>query len=273
MATDTSASADLPSISVVTPSFNQARFLERTIRSVIDQGYPRLEYIILDGGSTDGSVAIIRRYSAQLTHWESRPDRGQSAAINAGWAMATGDVLAWINSDDFYLPGALRTVGEFFRDHPDAKLVYGACEIVDPDGSVLDVAALPLRTKAFRRGEQMLPQPSTFVARTVVDQVGPLDESLHYAMDFDLFLRSTVVAEPAFLPARLSAATLHPSAKTTANRAIARQEVFRVAARYAPRQDRAMIRLLAARAYAYHRLPAMLRKRLDRLRRLPVVDC
>ena len=127
----------LPSITVVTPSFNQARFLERTIRSVLDQGYAQLEYLILDGGSSDGSTDIIRAYESHLAYWISEPDDGQSAAVNAGWRRASGEILGWLNSDDFYLPGTLQFVGEFFAAHPDVAFLYGTCDVVDEAGRKL----------------------------------------------------------------------------------------------------------------------------------------
>src|SRR5687767_5199473 len=112
-------SSPLPVISLVTPSLNQASFLERAIRSVIEQNYPNLEYIVMDGGSTDGSVDIIEEYSDRLAYWVSEPDGGQSAAINAGWSRSSGNVLAWLNSDDYLLPGTLQWPGQFFADHLD----------------------------------------------------------------------------------------------------------------------------------------------------------
>ena len=115
----TATAGSLPRITVVTPSFNQARYLDRTIRSVLDQGYPNLEYMVLDAGSTDGSLDIIKRYSDRLDYWRSGPDNGQSAAVNEGWQRASGEVMAWLNSDDFYLPGALDFVGNHFRVHPE----------------------------------------------------------------------------------------------------------------------------------------------------------
>ena len=125
----------MPRITIVTPSYQQGRWLERSIRSVLDQGYPNLEYMVLDGGSTDASVGIIERYGDRLARWSSGPDGGQAAAVDAGWRSATGEILGWLNSDDFYLPGTLELVGRWFADHPDRGFVYGRCRLVDPDGA------------------------------------------------------------------------------------------------------------------------------------------
>ena len=261
----------LPLISIVTPSYNQAHFLERTIRSVLDQGYPRLEYMILDGGSTDGSTDVIRRYESSLSFWRSHPDSGQSSAINEGWGRATGSVLAWLNSDDYYLPGTLAFVGDFFRTHPGAPMLYGLSDFVDPAGRPIATVGRPFDRNRLLRGEQPMPQPSTFISRDALQVVGPLDDTLHYAMDYDLFLRVTGIGEPAFTMRTLSAFTVHPDAKTTARRNVARQESLRVAARYADRGNRVALKLFAIRARVYHSMPRSLMDRLDRVRRLPVL--
>jgi len=168
--------SDLPRITIVTPSFNQAQFLERTIRSVLDQEYPDLEYLVMDGGSTDGSVEIIRRFAERLTYWTSGPDGGQAAAINAGWRMAHGEVLAWLNSDDVFLPGALSAVGHAFQEHPKAVLVYGQTQLVDPDGLLLGTVGSAYRQRTLLYSHQLIPQPSSFFRRSAVEAVGLLDE-------------------------------------------------------------------------------------------------
>ncbi|NVO00781.1 MAG: glycosyltransferase, partial [Geobacteraceae bacterium] len=126
-----------PKITIVTPSYNQGRFLEKTILSVLDQGYPNLEYIVIDGGSTDESVEIIKKYADRLTYWVSEPDRGQSHAINKGFERATGEIFGWLNSDDWYHPGALQAVAEAFAANPDVGAVVGAGEMVDEEGKQL----------------------------------------------------------------------------------------------------------------------------------------
>src|SRR5262245_964599 len=123
-----------PKITVVTPSYNQGQFLERAIQSVLSQNYPNIEYFVFDAGSTDDSVAILRKYNKRLTHWASETDHGQSDAILKGWKMATGDILAWLNSDDFYYPGALHEVGRRFNAAPDLKMLCGCVALVDESG-------------------------------------------------------------------------------------------------------------------------------------------
>ena len=126
-----------PKISIVTPSFNQVQFIEETIRSVILQNYPNLEYIIIDGGSTDGSVEIIKKYEKYLTYWVSEPDSGQSEAINKGWKIATGDIIAWLNSDDMYMPYALSTIASMYAANPDKIIFQGSCNNIDIEGNHL----------------------------------------------------------------------------------------------------------------------------------------
>ena len=162
---------DLPSITVVTPSFNQGRFLERTILSVLDQAYPALEYFVMDGGSTDDSVDIIRRYAHRLDHWASQPDGGQTAAINTGWRMARGEILCWLNSDDYYLPGTLRFVGEYMREHPEEWVVYGSWEAVDDAGRRLNYAGRPFAHSRMILSQNCIPQPAAFIRREAIDEV------------------------------------------------------------------------------------------------------
>lgn len=193
------------SLSIVTPSFNQAAYLETTIRSVLDQGYPALEYQVMDGGSTDGSVEILRRYGDRL-RFVSERDGGQSAALNEGLRRTSGEIIGWINSDDFYAPGALRAVGRHFADHPEVEWLFGRCLIVDGRGQVC--RGLVTRYKDFwlRRYsyerlllENFISQPAVFFRRRLLDRVGLLDPALHYAMDYDLWLRMAAASPPAFL--------------------------------------------------------------------------
>ncbi len=176
-------------ISVVTPSYNQAQFLEETIRSVLDQGYENLEYQVMDGGSTDRSMEVVREYEKQLARWESGPDGGQSAAINKGWRGSTGQVLAWLNADDRYTPGTLSKVAELFRKYPDVGLVYGACYSDICGTSTQRLYQPPAFDFKKLLLENYIPQPTVFIRRSVLDQVGFLDTSLRYCMDYDLWLR------------------------------------------------------------------------------------
>lgn len=181
---------NLPLVSIVTPSFNQAHFLEETIRSVLDQKYPRIEYILIDGGSTDGSHEIIHRYKDQLAFWSSEPDLGQTDAINKGFGVAHGDVLAWLNSDDTYLPDAVEEAVAFLRDHPEIGMVYGHALYIGEDGRIL--APYPTGVtdlKGLRRGVTTIPQQAMFFRSKLWRMVGPLDPTFYYAMDYDLWVR------------------------------------------------------------------------------------
>lgn len=180
------------SISVVTPSYNQAPFLEATIRSVLDQAYPNLEYLVMDGGSTDGSVEIITRYASRLAHWVSRRDDGQADAINTGWARSRGELLAYINSDDLYLPGAFRRAAEHFAQHPETEVLYGSLQLIGERGEPLGrpVEAPEFSFRWLLRNP--LPQPTIFFRRRVWERVRPLERTLHYTFDWDFCLRVAV---------------------------------------------------------------------------------
>jgi glycosyltransferase involved in cell wall biosynthesis len=185
----------LPLISIVTPSLNQASYIEQTILSVLEQGYPNLEYIVVDGGSTDGTQDILRRYEKYL-HWTSGRDSGQSNAINKGFQKAKGEVLAFLNSDDCYAPGALQKVGEFFSGHPQAHWLSGRCRIIDELGketrkpiTIYKNFWLLSRSYPILQILNYISQPATFWRRTVFEQIGLLDETEHFCMDYDYSLR------------------------------------------------------------------------------------
>jgi len=181
----------LPLISVITPSFNQAQYIEETIQSVLSQEYPRLEYIVMDGGSSDGSDEIIRRYASRLAYWTSEPDRGQAHAINKGFARCTGDLVAWLNSDDVYLPGALRAVGEAYTANP-GRIIAGAVINHWEDSRREKVILQRLemsRMLQFWSKEWSWHQPGIFFPRNALAKAGSLDETMHYCMDYDLLLR------------------------------------------------------------------------------------
>jgi glycosyltransferase involved in cell wall biosynthesis len=258
--------ASIPRITVVTPSYQQSRWLERSIESVLGQGYPDLEYIVLDGGSTDGSLAVIERHADRLARWSSGPDGGQAAAIDAGWRSATGDVLAWLNSDDFYLPGTLEIVGRWFADHPDRGFVYGRCRLVDLDGTPLGVIGGPYSRRGLLFSHQMIPQPAAFLRRDLVEDAGFLDPGLRYSMDYDLFLRASTLDRPAFLPRVLAEATIHPNAKTTAQAGPAMDETRALRRRHARGVERIVAELQPLSSVAYHRLPAPARRLVGRFR-------
>jgi glycosyltransferase involved in cell wall biosynthesis len=207
-----------PLISIVTPSYNQAAFLERTIRSVLDQGYPRLEYIVQDGGSTDGTLDILRHHAASLAHWESAPDRGQAHALNLGFRHATGDILAYLNSDDVLLPGALAEVARFFAVHPEVDVVYSHRLIIDTEDREIGRWILPAHDNAVLAWQDFIPQETLLWRRRLWERVGGcMDESFHFALDWDLLLRfRDAGARFVRLPCFLGAFRVHPEQKTSA---------------------------------------------------------
>lgn len=185
----------LPRITVITPSFNQGEFIEQTIRSVLDQGYPNLEYLVMDGGSTDCTLEVLERYKGQL-QYVSEPDRGQSHAINKGLHMASGEILCYLNSDDLLAPGALQKVGYFFRAHPQAHWLTGRCRMVDENGNEVRRSItlyknlwLSTRSRLVLAILNYISQPATFWTRQVVEQVGYFSEHWNYAMDYEFWLR------------------------------------------------------------------------------------
>ncbi|MGB3905977.1 MAG: glycosyltransferase family 2 protein, partial [Anaerolineae bacterium] len=211
----------LPLISIVTPSYNQGQFLEETILSVVNQDYSPLEYIIIDGGSTDGSVDIIRKYEDRLAHWVSEPDRGQAHAINKGFARAHGGIFGWLNSDDFLLPGAVSHVVETQRRYPEAVAWVGGCYRIDPDGRILSTViprGLDRDTLADWGYRGFFYQPSCFFAAHAWHEAGPLDEKFHFALDLDLWLRLSSLGDFVGAPDIISAAIIHGDAKTQGQR-------------------------------------------------------
>lgn len=182
-------------ITIVTPSYNQGQFIEETIRSVLLQGYPNLEYFIFDGGSTDESVEIIRKYEPWLSYWVSERDKGQSDAINKGFARSTGEILAWLNSDDTYLPVAFKEAATVFETHPSAALVYAKALVTDDKGNELEILGKPFNLCMMLTKHNMVPQPSAFIRRRSANQVGSLNINFHYMMDWDYWLRLSLVGD------------------------------------------------------------------------------
>lgn len=205
----------LPTVTVVTPSYNQADYLEETIRSVLHQDYPHLEYIIVDGGSTDGSVEIIRKYSDKLAWWISEPDQGQTDAINKGFAKANGDILAWLNSDDTYLEGAISEAVDYLEANPEVGMVYGDANLINDDGNIL--GRFPARQTDFRklmRGFVHIPQQAAFFRAQLWHQVGPLDPTFYFAMDYDLWVRLSQLSTLHYHPRLWANFRLHGGAKS-----------------------------------------------------------
>lgn len=207
--------SELPLVSIVTPSFNQARYIEATIRSVLAQDYARIEYIVIDGGSTDGTVDVIKKYEGRLATWVSEPDQGQTDAINKGFARAQGDILAWINSDDTYEPGAVFAAVRYLQSHPEAGMVYGDCNFINESGRVIGrFNAAQTDLPLLRRGYVHIPQQASFFRADLWRQVGPLDPSFYFAMDYDLWTRLASRAEIKYEPQTWANFRLHTSGKT-----------------------------------------------------------
>ena len=219
-----------PLVSIVTPSYNQAKYLEATIQSVISQDYERIEYILVDGASTDGSVDIIQKYADRLAWWVSEPDRGQTDAINKGFARANGTILAWLNSDDVYQPGAIADAVERFQQHPDLGLIYGDVNFIDAHGQVIGkFNAQQTSYQRLRRGGVYIPQQSAFWRADLWKDVGPLDPEMYFAMDYDLWVRLAKISPIRYFPGHTWANfRLHDDAKTIASDERCWPEMLRV---------------------------------------------
>jgi glycosyltransferase involved in cell wall biosynthesis len=209
----------LPKISIITPSLNQGEFIEQTIQSVLNQEYPDLEYIIIDGGSTDSTLDILRGFDNRII-WISEPDRGQSHAINKGLRMASGQVLAFLNSDDIYLPGALLNVGRHFLKNPGSAWLTGKCRNIDHNGFEIRRAIthyknfwLCIRSYRVLLIMDYISQPSTFWHRRILEKVGFFDEGLQFAMDYDYWLRIGQHFRLDYLNSYLACFRIHPLSK------------------------------------------------------------
>jgi hypothetical protein len=220
----------LPRVSIITPSYNQAAYLEQTIQSVLAQDYPDLEYIIVDGGSTDGSVEIIRKYADKLAWWVSERDHGQAEAINKGLTHASGKILAWLNSDDLYLPEAVSEAVALFVKKPDLGMVFGDMRAIDSQGEIINVQHFGRWGLPEFMCFQIIGQPAVFMRREALQQAGGLDEHYHCLLDHQLWLRLAQVA-PLLYSGRLwASARFHPGAKNIYQPARFGQEAYQVAA-------------------------------------------
>jgi GT2 family glycosyltransferase len=207
-----------PTISIVTPSYNQGKFIERTLRSVLDQAYPNLEYIIQDGASSDETMQIVQKYGDRLKHYESVIDSGQTNALNLGFRHATGEIMAYLNSDDLLLPGSLTYVANYFLQHPDVDVLYGHRIVVDEYDQEVGRWVLPTHNNEVLSWADYIPQETLFWRRSVWQKAGgTMDESFRFAMDWDLILRlREAKARFARVPRYLGAFRIHPHQKTSA---------------------------------------------------------
>ena len=204
-----------PLVSIVTPSYNQAKFLGKTIESVLTQSYPNIEYLLVDGGSQDNSVDIIQNYQDRITWWVSEPDQGQTDAINKGFTRANGEIFAWINSDDTYALNAVSEAVDFLQSHPDVGLVYGDANFIDSKGSVIGkFNAKQTSYKRLRRGGVYIPQQAAFWKGKLWQQVGPLDPQIYFAMDYDLWIRLARITKIRYTSQLWANFRLHEGAKT-----------------------------------------------------------
>lgn len=217
----------MPTISIVTPSYNQAAYLEATIRSVLTQGVP-VEYLVVDGGSTDGSVDIIQKYAPQLAWWVSEKDTGQADAINKGLRRATGEIVAWLNSDDLYLPGALQSALDAFAAHPQAGIVFGDVASIDEHGRTFNLQTFRPVSLPDLMSFTIISQPAVFMRRSVLKQAGYLDLSYHLLLDHHLWIRMARLAPLVYIPKTLAAARYHPQAKNIARAAQFGAEAYRI---------------------------------------------
>ena len=217
-----------PSVSIVTPSYNQALFLEKAILSVIEQDYPNIEYLVVDGGSTDSSVEIIKKHSDRISWWVSEKDQGQADGINKGLRRATGEIVAWLNSDDFYQPGAITNAVRALQEHPGAGFVYGNLQVVNAAGETTNILSYEDWKLKGLMEFKIIGQPSVFMRREVLMEAGYLDESYHYLLDHHLWLRMAMKAQPQYVSQLWAGEHYHAGSKNAAHAAEFGKEARRI---------------------------------------------
>jgi glycosyltransferase involved in cell wall biosynthesis len=216
-----------PLVSIVTPSLNQGSFIARAIESVLTQDYSPIEYLVMDGGSTDETLEVLKRYDERLS-WVSERDQGQANAINKGWRRSRGEILAWLNSDDFYLPGAIPKVVAFLQEHPEAAAVYGEGFHVDAEERIIE--RYPTEPFDLQRLYEFcfICQPTVFIRRAVLEDVGFLDESLNFCMDYDFWFRIAKKHTFRYMKEPLACTRFYESTKTFERRIEAHKEILAV---------------------------------------------
>jgi glycosyltransferase involved in cell wall biosynthesis len=214
-------------VSVVTPSYNQGLFIEQTILSVLEQDYPAIEYLVMDGGSTDQTLDVLRKYSNRLA-FVSEKDRGQAHAVNKGFRRASGEILAFLNSDDTYLPGAVSAAVKGLQARPDAPFLYGDAYHIDEDGRILNRYPTEPFSSSRLGDTCFICQPAVFIRRSALDKAGYLDEALNYCLDYELWIRLSRLAEPVYLNRYLANSRLYKSTKTLSQRRQAHWDIARM---------------------------------------------
>lgn len=233
-------------ISVVTPSFNQGHFIEDTIKSVLEQNYSDFEHIVMDAGSTDNTVDILSRYPHLI--WKSEPDRGQSHAINKGFEIVTGDIVAWLNSDDYYDKNVFNTVSEYFEQHPDVNIVYGDITYIDENKNILfGITGSEISYKNLCKAPDIIRQPSMFWRKKVIDDIGYINEKYKVVMDLDYFLRVGKKNEFSYIPQNLSYFRTYPANKTRSLQKMQAKEMFEVYKSNGIKIDFWLLKLIAGR--------------------------
>jgi glycosyltransferase involved in cell wall biosynthesis len=204
-----------PLVTIVTPSFNQVSFLEATIQSVLSQDYPKIEYILVDGGSQDGSLEIIKKYADRFAYWVSEQDRGHADALNKGFSRANGKIWAWLNSDDTYYPEAVSRAVRFLVENPDVGMVYGDADLTDDQGNIIgEFAARQTDYYRMLEGSVHIPQATTFIRASVWQQIGELDLSLFFGFDYDLWVKISKITKIKYLPQKWATFRLHGEGKS-----------------------------------------------------------
>jgi len=217
-------------VSIITPSYNQARYLEITIQSVLAQDYPRIEYIVIDGASTDGSIEIIQKYETRLAYWISEKDKGQADAINKGIARAKGDIIAWLNSDDYYLPNTISSAVKVFDENPDVAMTYGDMLAVDEHGKTINILKYKQLSLEDLLCFQIIGQPAVFFRREAYEKTGGLDTTFHFLLDHHLWIRIAEQGKILHIPQTWATARYHAEAKNRAKAAEFGREAFDILA-------------------------------------------
>lgn len=230
----------LPKISVITPSYNQGNFIEQTIESVLNQNYPNLEYIIMDGGSTDGTLEILRKYNTKII-WKSEKDKGLSDAINKGLRLATGEIMAYINSDDLYEMETLKKIGEFFKENPQVMWVCGKCRIINENSREFYRPITCFKNFWLKRygynkllAINFISQPAVFWRRKIIEETGFFNCNLNFAMDYEYWVRIGKKYKPAIINEYLASFRIHPKAKGTMSYSKQFKEELNIAKQHSP---------------------------------------